>query len=228
MRRVLLALSLQEGWGNVGWASDWGANIFAPTSFLGGARDPPREHVVRTQFTAPDGSSVDKTWRVTTKWAAVHDLGALTEYAAGRLAEEEVPRSALQVLEVVLRSGVSGAQCVSWLHASVCYITQNTVLCAVRVLAACQCVLYHTEHSAVRSGCAYTCSLRLWTALWPVQRSFLPSPLRCMLAKMCPWTCRTARTPIPAHTHTHPYLHTNTHTHIYMPVTHTHTHTYST
>jgi hypothetical protein len=153
MRRVLLALSLQEGWGNVGWASDWGANIFAPTSFLGGARDPPREHAVRTQFTAPDGSSVDKTWRVTTKWAAVHDLGALTEYAAGRLAEEEVPRSALQVLEVVLRSGVSGAQCVSWLHASVCYITQNTVLCAVRVLAACQCVLYHTEHSAVRSAC---------------------------------------------------------------------------
>jgi hypothetical protein len=109
VRRVLLALALQENWGGVGWASDWGANIFAPRAFLGGARDPPREHVVRTQFTAPDGSAVDKTWRVTTKWAAVHDLGALAEYAAGRLVEEEVPRSALQVLEVVLRSGVSGA-----------------------------------------------------------------------------------------------------------------------
>jgi hypothetical protein len=61
---VLLALSLQEGWGNVGWASDWGKNIYAPTAFLGDANSDPRTFSIRTQFTAPDGSNVDKTWKV--------------------------------------------------------------------------------------------------------------------------------------------------------------------
>lgn len=64
MRRVLLALALQEGWGNVGWASDWGKNIYAPTAFLGNQSDEPKVFSVRTQFTAPDGSNVDKTWKV--------------------------------------------------------------------------------------------------------------------------------------------------------------------
>jgi hypothetical protein len=63
VRRVLLALSLQEGWGNIGWASDWGKNIYAPTAFLGDANSDPRTFSIRTQFTAPDGSHVDKTWK---------------------------------------------------------------------------------------------------------------------------------------------------------------------
>jgi hypothetical protein len=111
VRRVLLQLSLQEGWGSVGWASDWGKNIYAPRAFLGDAGDDePRIFTVRTQFTAPDGSSVDKTWKVTIKYAATVDLGALQRYISGADADEDVPRSAIQVLEVVLRSGVSGEQ----------------------------------------------------------------------------------------------------------------------
>jgi hypothetical protein len=109
VRRVLLQLSLQEGWGPVGWASDWGKNIYAPRAFLGDAGDDePRIFTVRTQFTAPDGSSVDKTWKVTVKYAATVDLGALNRYIQGTEADEDVPRSAIQVLEVVMRSGVSG------------------------------------------------------------------------------------------------------------------------
>jgi len=64
VRRVLLALSTQEGWGNVGWASDWGKNIYAPTAFLGDQNSDPKTFSVRTQFTAPDGAQVDKTWKV--------------------------------------------------------------------------------------------------------------------------------------------------------------------
>lgn len=109
VRRVLLALSMQEGWGRIGWASDWGKNIYAPSDFLGIANsDEVREHTVRTQFTAPDGSSVDKTWKVTIKYAATVDLAALNRYMDGADPEEDVPRSAIQVLEVVMRSGVSG------------------------------------------------------------------------------------------------------------------------
>jgi hypothetical protein len=121
VRRVLLQLSLQEGWGPVGWASDWGKNIYAPTAFLGDAGDDePRIFTVRTQFTAPDGSSVDKTWKVTVKYAATVDLGALNRYIQGADAEEDVPRSAIQVLEVVMRSGVSGewGVCCDWLPCS--------------------------------------------------------------------------------------------------------------
>lgn len=79
VRRVLLQLALQEGWGNVGWASDWGKNIYAPRAFLGGPNDEPKEYTVRTQFTAPDGSAVDKTWKVTIKYAATVDLQALNQ-----------------------------------------------------------------------------------------------------------------------------------------------------
>jgi hypothetical protein len=64
VRRVLLALSMQEGWGNVGWASDWGKNIYAPSAFLGAQGSEPKTFNVRTQFTAPDGNEVDKTWKV--------------------------------------------------------------------------------------------------------------------------------------------------------------------
>lgn len=109
VRRVLLQLSLQEGWGGVGWASDWGKNVYAPSAFLGDAgNDEPRVFTVRTAFTAPNGSAVDKTWKVTIKYAATVDLGALAAYINGTEADEEVPRSAIQVLEVVMRSGVSG------------------------------------------------------------------------------------------------------------------------
>ena len=68
VRRVLMALSIQEGWGNVGWASDWGKNIYAPSAFLGDQNSDPRTYSVRTQFTAPDGSNVDKTWKVGAAW----------------------------------------------------------------------------------------------------------------------------------------------------------------
>eukprot|EP00879_Flechtneria_rotunda_P023655 GHRR01025030.1.p1 GENE.GHRR01025030.1~~GHRR01025030.1.p1 ORF type:complete len:112 (+),score=28.17 GHRR01025030.1:283-618(+) len=108
VRRVLLALSMQEGWAKSGWASDWGKNIYAPTAFLGTQLDEAREFTVRTQFTAPDGSNVDKTWKVTTKYAATVDLDAVNRYIKGEDPEEDVPRSAIQVLEVVMRSGVSG------------------------------------------------------------------------------------------------------------------------
>ncbi|WIA39818.1 hypothetical protein OEZ86_005871 [Tetradesmus obliquus] len=111
VRRVLLQLSLQEGWGGVGWASDWGKNVYAPSAFLGDAgNDAPRVFTVRTAFTAPDGSAVDKTWKVTIKYAATVDLGALAAYINGTEADEEVPRSAIQVLEVVMRSGVSARE----------------------------------------------------------------------------------------------------------------------
>jgi hypothetical protein len=29
-----MALAVQQGWQNVGWASDWGKNIYAPSAFL--------------------------------------------------------------------------------------------------------------------------------------------------------------------------------------------------
>ncbi|KAF8058950.1 AGO1 [Scenedesmus sp. PABB004] len=110
VRRVLLALSAQEGWGSVGWASDWGKNIYAPSAFLGVGGGEPRLYTVRTQFTAPDGSAVDKTWTVAIKYAATVDLSALSAYMAGTEADEEMPRAAIQVLEVVMRSGVSARE----------------------------------------------------------------------------------------------------------------------
>jgi hypothetical protein len=45
---------------------------------------------------------------VVIKYAATVDLGALRGYMEGQAMDEELPRSAVQVLEVVMRSGVSG------------------------------------------------------------------------------------------------------------------------
>jgi hypothetical protein len=46
--------------------------------------------------------------QVVIKHAATVDLSVLQAYMAGEAMEEEVPRNAVQVLEVVMRSGVSG------------------------------------------------------------------------------------------------------------------------
>lgn len=46
--------------------------------------------------------------QVTIKYAATVDLSALHAYIGGQAMDEELPRSAIQVLEVVMRSGVSG------------------------------------------------------------------------------------------------------------------------
>jgi hypothetical protein len=46
--------------------------------------------------------------QVVIKYAATVDLGALRGYMDGQAMDEELPRSAVQVLEVVMRSGVSG------------------------------------------------------------------------------------------------------------------------
>lgn len=46
--------------------------------------------------------------QVVIKYAATVDLGALRAYMEGQAMDEELPRSAVQVLEVVMRSGVSG------------------------------------------------------------------------------------------------------------------------
>ena len=51
-----------------------------------------------------------RTLQVVIKYAATVDLGALQSYIAGDAMDEEVPRSAVQVLEVVMRSGVSGEE----------------------------------------------------------------------------------------------------------------------
>jgi hypothetical protein len=87
------------------------------------------------------------------------------------------------------------AQCVSWLHASVCCITQNTVLCAagVHIRAACDCGPHYGQYNVASSPPP---SVVCW--------------LKCVLG--------------PAAPRAHPYLHTHTHTHT-CTQTHTHTYT---
>jgi hypothetical protein len=177
VRRVLLQLSLQEGWGPVGWASDWGKNIYAPTAFLGDAGDDePRIFTVRTQFTAPDGSSVDKTWKVTVKYAATVDLGALNRYIQGADAEEDAPRSAIQVLEVVMRSGVSG-ECV-------CVVGGGGAGAVVLWLAAVHCIMHCICHSIAVCGADRAChACRCAVLPWfTSQLRTYPSPANYMLA----------------------------------------------
>ncbi|KIY93567.1 hypothetical protein MNEG_14395 [Monoraphidium neglectum] len=128
-RRVLMKLAENEKW-EKGWCSDWAKSMYAPWAMFGDSpAAPPHETSVRVVVDLPDGVSMDKTFKVVIKYAATYDLGALERHVRGEgtgglEAEEEAAgglRAALQVLDVVLRSGISARENVVTVGSSVLF-----------------------------------------------------------------------------------------------------------
>jgi len=126
VRRVLQTAGDQYKWPS-GWACDWGKNIYCPGPFLDlGMTDKVWEQPVRVQYLTSDGASVDKTYKVTIKFAAAVDMEELQSYITGNLDPHiDVPRAAIQVLEVVMRSGVAARETVQTIGNSVYFNVPN-------------------------------------------------------------------------------------------------------
>ncbi|KAI8463604.1 MAG: Piwi domain-containing protein, partial [Monoraphidium minutum] len=136
MRRVLNKLAEDEGW-NKGWCSDWAKSLYAPWAMFGdSSAAAPHETSVRVVVDLPDGIAMDKTFKVVIKYAATYDLGSLERHVKGEStngleAEEEAAgglRSALQVLDVVLRSGISARENVVTVGSAVLFNAPGTEL----------------------------------------------------------------------------------------------------
>ncbi|GBF95153.1 hypothetical protein Rsub_07737 [Raphidocelis subcapitata] len=136
VRRVLSKLAETEKW-PPGWACDWAKSMYAPTAMFGdSAGAQPHETAVRVVVDLPDGVSIDKTFKVVIKYAATYDLGALERHVRGEQsngleAEEEAAgglRAALQVLDVVLRSGISARDNVVTVGSAVLFNAPGTEL----------------------------------------------------------------------------------------------------
>jgi len=98
-------MAQQLGWPE-GWACDWRRNMYTPGPVEGISADQPLEVVVPVEYQNEYGDTINKTYKVLVKYAAAVDLGALDRLMSGH-GEGDEGRAALQVLDIVLRSGAA-------------------------------------------------------------------------------------------------------------------------
>jgi len=112
-RRIMVQLAGENGW-PVGWAYDGRSNMYAPAMFL--ATGQAHEYSVKLaerggggKAAAAAAAASDKrggrTFRVVVRHVASLDMRELDRYVRGETSE--MPRSVLQVLDIVLRHGVA-------------------------------------------------------------------------------------------------------------------------